>query len=89
MSEDLSTALVLLGVGMITVFLVLSLVVIVGHLLISFVNRFLPPAIVVDKNRNKSPEIRPSQIAAITAAVEVFTRGKGRIVSIKKTENHK
>lgn len=84
MTEELRTAFLLMGVGMITVFIVLLCVVIVGKLLIRFVNQFVPMAeVAVDKQTGAS-EIAPSTIAAITSAVEVFTKGKGQITSINK-----
>jgi len=81
MSEEMSIAFMLMGVGMITVFVVLLLVYITGNLLVAFVNKYVPLA--------KLPESKPSDIsnakvAAITSAIEVFTKGKGTITNIKK-----
>ncbi len=59
---------------MITVFLVLALVVITGNLLIRLINRITP----------ELEGISPSKVAAITAAVESFTLGKGTITKIEK-----
>lgn len=81
MNEAINTAVTLLGVGMITVFLVLLFVIIVGNLLISFVNKFIPPSTEIKRT---STEISPSKVAAITTAIEVFTKGKGKITSISK-----
>ena len=74
MGSDTSNALSLLGIGMITVFTVLLLVVITGNILIRIVNRLAD-----DKT-----QIMPAKIAAITAAVETFTQGRGRITKIEK-----
>ncbi|MBV6643867.1 MAG: hypothetical protein KI790_00370 [Cyclobacteriaceae bacterium] len=79
MENAFSTALSLLGVGMITVFVVLALVVLVGNVLISFVNRFSPQV-----ELPKTAEIDSARVAAITTAVEIFTKGKGRITKIEK-----
>ena len=74
--SEMSTALSLLVIGMITVFIVLLLVVITGNLLIWFVNQ-------VANGSNEHDGISPEKIAAITSAVEVATKGKGHIKSIK------
>jgi len=91
MNEQLSTALVVLLVGMITVFVVLSLVVLSGKVLISIVNKYAP-----EKSNKKSVSSRTipiyrkssqtssSKVAAIVAAVQQVTHGKGTIKSIKK-----
>jgi oxaloacetate decarboxylase gamma subunit len=71
----MSQAFYLMVMGMITVFVILSLVVIVGKLLIRLVNFFTPPS-------KSTPD--PEVVAALTAAVEVFTEGKGRIIRIEK-----
>ena len=86
MNEDINTALTLLGVGMITVFIVLLFVVIVGNLLISFVNKYIPAPVDIKTKKRTSNEINHSTVAAITAAVEVFTKGKGNITSISKNK---
>lgn len=84
MNEDLNTALSLMGIGMITVFVVLSCVVLLGNLLIRFVNRFVPAPVIKTSPNRSSDQIAPSKIAAITAAVDIFTKGKGQVSSIKK-----
>ena len=76
MESDFSTALSLLAIGMITVFVVLMLVVAAGKLMIRVSNRF-------DEGDNEQ-KIPSHKIAAITAAVETFTDGKGRITKIEK-----
>lgn len=86
MNQDINIALMLMGVGMITVFVVLSLVVIVGKGLVSFVNRFVPEIIVQDEPKRVAGGVQPTKIAAITAAVEIFTEGKGHITRIEKID---
>jgi oxaloacetate decarboxylase gamma subunit len=87
MTSELSTALNLLGIGMITVFVVLTLVVGVGKLLIRFVNS-LPEEI---KKPTSAParvhSIDPSKVAAITAAVDHITFGQGVVTKIEKIDN--
>ncbi len=92
MREEINTALVVLGVGMITVFIILGLVVLTGHLLINLVNRYFPEASIKSPlksygNINQNP--LPSQndkstIAAIITAVDIITEGKGKAVNIEK-----
>lgn len=84
--EDLERALSLLGIGMITVFVVLALVVVTGNLLIRFVNAFLPePASASGvASSSPSPQISPKKIAAITAAVHQLSGGKASIEKIEK-----
>ena len=79
MSEVYSTAFSLLFVGMITVFVVLTLVVITGKLLIRIVNRYLPVVDLTPKS-----VIEASKVAAITGAVDIFTGGMGRVTRIEK-----
>ncbi|MFY0688033.1 MAG: hypothetical protein JXQ90_12760 [Cyclobacteriaceae bacterium] len=81
MSEEISTALSLLIIGMLTVFVVLLLVVITGNLLIRIVNKYFTPEIIESITRDV---INPSKIAAITTAVEVFTNSRGKITRIDK-----
>jgi oxaloacetate decarboxylase gamma subunit len=87
MTSELSTALNLLGIGMITVFVVLTLVVGVGKLLIRFVNS-LPEEI---KKPTSSPAptrgMDPRKVAAISAAVDHVTFGRGVITKIEKIDN--
>lgn len=73
----------LLGVGMITVFFVLLCVVLLGNLLIRFVNKYVPLMEPI-KAPQANAAISTIKIAAITSAIEVFTKGKGNITSIKK-----
>lgn len=84
--NEMGLALELLGVGMVTVFLILSLVVLLGQLIIRFVNRFMP---VVDKAASLKvavavSEINPKKIAAIVSAVNTVTDGAGKVSSIDR-----
>lgn len=85
MNEYYQEALMLLGVGMVTVSLILWVVVLVGNGIILFVNRYVP---VLEENgklaRPASGSPQLSKIAAISAAVKLVTQGKGQIVKIEK-----
>lgn len=84
--NDMGIALELLGVGMVTVFIILALVVILGQLIIRFVNRFLPEMERVSnlKVEQAVAEINPRKIAAIVSAVNKITDGKGRVSNIDR-----
>ena len=84
MGEALSTAVLVLGVGMITVFTILFLVVLSGQVLIKVVNRFAgnPGKIATKAVQTKS--IAPKKLAAILASVELITQGQGSVLSIEK-----
>jgi len=84
--NEMGIALELLGVGMVTVFIILALVVILGDLIIRFVNKFMPEVekVTVAKNTVSVPEINSKKIAAIVSAVSKVTNGSGRVVNIEK-----
>lgn len=85
MGEYFQEALMLLGVGMVTVTLILWMVVLVGSGIILFVNRFFPAG--EDMAKKILPSIASTdlpKVAIITAAVKWVTQGKGQIVKIEK-----
>ncbi|HET6556691.1 MAG TPA: OadG family protein [Prolixibacteraceae bacterium] len=84
--SEMEVALELLGVGMVTVFIILSLVVLIGNLIIRFVNKYMaedikPPTI---KSGTSSVEINSKKLAAIVSAVNIVTNGAGRVTDVKK-----
>ncbi|MGL5561074.1 MAG: OadG family protein [Tannerellaceae bacterium] len=87
---NLETGLTLMIVGMTTVFTILLFVILVGKTLISYTNKFapLPPPPKLKSTDNKTSLSHHSpttkQIAAITAAVQIVTKGKGSISHIEK-----
>lgn len=85
MASTLYNAFLLLVVGMITVFIVLSLVVLSGNALIYLVNKFSPEPEVVKKI--KKPLISNKEVAVLTAVVDHITAGKGKIELIEKLKN--
>ncbi|MEL7340555.1 MAG: oxaloacetate decarboxylase [Bacteroidota bacterium] len=76
MDQVFQTAFEIFGVGMVTIFAILALVVLTGQTLIRLVNRISKPEPVPEE---KIPE---AHIAAIHAAVEVVTQGRGKVQSI-------
>ena len=90
MTENLHTAFTVLAVGMVTVFTILSLVVLTGKLLIAAVNKFAPAPKALSKKRSKKSLSKTlagkekETIAALVAAVEAVTGGQGKITSIEK-----
>lgn len=84
--ENLETALLLMVVGMATVFVILLIVINLGKLLIALVNKYAPEEVVpVKQKAPKGPAPIPGNIiAAISAAVNVVTQGKGKITKVEK-----
>lgn len=84
--ENMETALLLLFVGMGTVFAILLLLIYLGKFLIALVNKYAPEEEVAAKQiMPKGPLPIPGNVlAAITAAVNVVTHGKGKITKVEK-----
>ena len=79
MDPKYELALSLLGIGMVTIFLILGLLVGAGRLLILLVNRFaVAPALA-----EPAPAIPPEHLAVIQAAVSTATMGRGRATSVQ------
>ncbi len=83
--NQINEALLLLSVGMGTVFVVLLLVIFVCRCIILLINRWFPEqaAVVADK---MSDTIPAGVIAAITSAVNIVSGGKAKIVKIEKNK---
>lgn len=84
--SDLGLALQMLGVGMITVFIILSLVVFIGNLIIRFVNKYFPEEVSkkVQQAASQATGLNPKKVAAIVSAVKTVTEGKGHVSRIEK-----
>lgn len=82
--ENLSEALGLLFIGMIMVIIVLSLVVGLGNLVINLTNRFMPDKKMEEGSNPSGNRAHPKKLAAIVAAVDVITHGKGKVDSVQK-----
>jgi len=84
MGQDLALALELLGVGMITVFLILLLVVILGNLIVLVANKYFPEAVQPKRTGTAGTSVESNKMAAIIAAVNIVTKGKGKVTNIEK-----
>lgn len=82
--ENLETGLLLMVVGMATVFVILLIVIYLSQLLIKLVNKVAP---------EEEPKKKPVATAtfsdtgamdAIKAAVDILTAGKGQVIKIEK-----
>lgn len=83
--ENLNTALLLMTVGMTTVFAILLIVIYLGKGLIALVNKYAPEeAVPVKAAASASAPIPGNILAAISAAVTVVTQGKGKVSKVEK-----
>lgn len=84
MEQNLNNAFAVMIVGMITVFIILWLVVLIGNVLIRITNKFWPEAEKIKKAVKTTVSSSDGTIAAIVAAVGVVTKGKGNVTKITK-----
>lgn len=84
MSETFSTALILMLVGMITVFAMLVIVYLVGNLIITITNKLYKEVPVNQTPVTPPVNIESPKLAAIITAVNMVTLGKGKVTSIRK-----
>lgn len=82
--ENFEVALMLMVVGMATVFVILLIVIYLGKGLIAMVNRFAPEEAPKKKASTVAPTADAGAMDAIKAAVEILTAGKGQVVKIEK-----
>ena len=86
--ENLGFGVLLMVVGMITVFIILWIIIGFGNLLIRLVNKYAPEEKLKIAVRpvmaGVSSNIPDSIVAAIVSAVSITTQGKGKVTSIKK-----
>ena len=84
MSAAISTALMVALVGMITVFVILSLVVGSGHVLISLSNRLTVAPVKVEQDQAASEPIEAEVLVAITSAVHAASGGQSKVKKIER-----
>lgn len=82
----MAEAVKLLLTGMGTVFFILIMVVLLGNLIIRVTNMFYVMPVVPDKESVPVSEIAPSKLVAIVSAVDIVTKGKGKVTSVKKVD---
>lgn len=83
--ENLNIALLLMIVGMATVFAILLIVIYLGKGLIALVNKYAPEEVAPAQQAANAPAAVPGNImAAISAAVTVVTQGKGKVAKVEK-----
>ena len=93
--ENIETGLLLMAVGMTTVFAILLIVINLGKGLIILVNKYAPEEIIVKKQVTPQAVVASTAsapvsgisgptTAAIISAVSVVTGGKGKVVKIEK-----
>lgn len=83
--ENIETAILLMVVGMATVFVILLIVIYLGKLLITLVNKYPEEVAPAKQETPRGPAPIPGNIlAAITAAVNVVTQGKGKVTKVEK-----
>ncbi len=84
--ENLGLALMLMVVGMVTVFAILLIVIYLGKAMIALVNKYAPEEVApVKKAAAAAPAPIPAHIkAAINAAVSVVTHNQGKVTNIEK-----
>ena len=89
--ENIETGLLLMVVGMTTVFAILLIVIYLGKGLITLVNKYAPEEVTVKKQVTTQPvaagqsgNIPGKTTAAIVAAVSMVTGGQGKVTKIEK-----
>lgn len=83
--ENINEALILMVVGMGTVFLILLFIIYFSKWMIALINKYVPEDVQqVAKNSNAPSTIPSNIIAAITSAVNIATQGKAQVTKIEK-----
>lgn len=85
--ENVETGLLLMIVGMTTVFAILLIVIFLGKGLIVLVNKYVPESPLqtkVSPSVSNQGEIPASTLAAIVAAIGMVTGGKGKVINVEK-----
>ncbi len=75
MADTLSNAFLLMAVGMLTVFVILSIVVLAGQFLIRFMNRF---------SKTQEDKVSKEHLAVISAVTTAVSQGKAKGIKVEK-----
>lgn len=88
--ENIQTGLLLMAVGMVTVFVILMIVIYLGKGLITLVNKYAPEEVIVKKQAPvqaaavAAGSLSNQETAAIISAVSAATGGQGKVTKIEK-----
>ena len=89
--ENIETGLLLMVVGMTTVFAILLIVINLGKGLIVLVNKYTPEEIIAVRVQTATPtqttaigSLSGQETAAIVSAISAVTRGQGKVIKIEK-----
>lgn len=84
--ENFSSALMLMAVGMTTVFAILLIVIYLGKALTALVNKYAPAEVEASKKQAPAgPAPIPANVmAAIRAAVAVVTHDEGKVTKVER-----
>ena len=85
--ENIETGLLLMVVGMTTVFAILLIVIYLGKGLIVLVNKYAPAVRVQTATPTQTTAIGSlsgQETAAIVSAISAVTRGQGKVIKIEK-----
>jgi oxaloacetate decarboxylase gamma subunit len=88
--ENIELGLLLMVVGMATVFAILLLIIYLGKGLIAIVDKMSPEEVVMPKRPLVQTPFRPAAnisggtAAAIVSAISIVTDGKGKVTKIEK-----
>lgn len=81
---DIQSPIVLLVVGMGTVFVALLIIIYLGEGLIRLVNHFFPENEKPTVDNKQTASVSPKTAQAISAAVQIITNNKGMVEKIEK-----
>jgi oxaloacetate decarboxylase gamma subunit len=83
--NEIGKAFELMFIGLTVVFINLYLVVLIGNLIIRFVNRYIPEISDASlETTSSNSRINTKKLAALVSAVNIVTNGKGRISKVEK-----
>jgi oxaloacetate decarboxylase gamma subunit len=83
MGQNIGNAVIIMIIGMLTVFLILWFVVLIGNLIIRVTNKYWTET-EEPKSKNNVHSSPGRKLAAIVTAVDIVTGGKGKVTQIKK-----
>ena len=88
--ENIELGLLLMVVGMATVFAILLIIIYLSDGLIALVNKYAPEEVITKKSAPARAKVAPAgglsgqETAAIVSAVSTLTHGQGKVIKIEK-----